>query len=104
MYETLKGFHDQLPENMQEAMLRMRRHNWLISYATFDGIAATLQKLDARIWHRSERVAQLEQAVSDLRKHYDPLAEDFRAFFPQLEAHVEDEKRRLAAQVSEPAA
>lgn len=96
VYETLHHFHEQLPPAMQEAMLRMRRHNWFLAYASLEGIGHALQKLDARIWHRSERVAQLEQSVADLRKHYDPLAEDFRAFFPQLQAHVEEEKRRLA--------
>lgn len=95
VYAVLHDFHDQLPETMQEAMLRMRRHNWFAAYATKEGIADALQKLDVRIWHRSERVSQLEQAVADLDRHYADLATDFHSFFPQLQAHVEKTKRDL---------
>jgi acyl carrier protein phosphodiesterase len=95
VYEVMQSFHHQLPEPMQEAMLRMRRQNWFLSYATREGIGRALQKLEVRIWHRSERVSQLEQALVDLDQHYGDLARDFQAFFPQLQAHVEEAKSAM---------
>lgn len=95
VYDILRDHYDQLPEGMQEAVLRMKRHNWFVAYSTLDGIGHALQKLDVRIWHRSERVAQLEQAVADLEKHYSALSGDFREFFPELERHVQEEQARL---------
>ena len=96
VYEILRQYQELLPPPMQEAMGRMRRQNWFMAYATIEGIGLALEKLSVRIWHRSERVAQLDQAVADLRRHFTPLLEDFQVFFPELQKHVAQERQAIA--------
>lgn len=100
VYEVLRQYQDLLPPPMQDSMVRMRRQNWFMAYATIEGIGLALEKLSVRIWHRSERVAQLDQAVADLREHFTPLLEDFQVFFPELQHHVAQERQAIALALS----
>ncbi|HMP04138.1 MAG TPA: ACP phosphodiesterase [Gemmatales bacterium] len=102
VYEILRQYQDVLPPPMQDAMVRMRRQNWFMAYGTIEGIGRALEKLSVRIWHRSERVAQLDQAVADLRELHVPLHEDFTVFFPELRHHVAEQRAALAASAACP--
>jgi acyl carrier protein phosphodiesterase len=100
VYEILRQYQDVLPPPMQDAMARMRRQKWFMAYATIEGITLALEKLSVRIWHRSERVAQLDQAVADLRLHYGQLLDDFLIFFPDLQKHVAEQRQIIAADLT----
>ncbi|MDK2972664.1 MAG: acyl carrier protein phosphodiesterase [Candidatus Sumerlaeota bacterium] len=77
-----------MPEVMQRVMARMRAEDWLLSYAENAGIAATLARLERRFKRPPPEALAL--AADDLAAHYEGLAEDFREFFPELRAHVEE--------------
>ena len=62
----------------------MRDENWLGSYETFDGIETTLRRMSFRL----KRPFALHESVEELKRNYKDLHDDFRAFFPQLVAHV----------------
>ena len=64
----------------------MTEHNWLLSYATIDGIGKILYQMNIRTKRRSD----MHLAVYDLQKFYSEFEKEFRTFFEDLETYVED--------------
>ena len=62
----------------------MIQQDWLREYQTIDGIERTL----ARVSRRLKRPGLLTPMLDELRQSYADLDADFRAFYPQLQAHV----------------
>lgn len=79
---------DLMPSAMRPAIAMMIEQNWLLSYATLDGVELTLRRMSERFRRRFHRPVHLETAVDDLRRDRASFAGDFHAFFPQLIRHV----------------
>ena len=62
----------------------MIQQDWLREYQTIDGIERTL----ARVSRRLKRPGLLTPMLDELRQNNTALDADFRAFYPQLQAHV----------------
>ncbi len=67
----------------------MRHENWLLAYASVEGIGMTLR----RVATRSARIAAIERGEDDLRRNYAEFGELFRVFMPELVAYVREWKR-----------
>jgi acyl carrier protein phosphodiesterase len=80
VYITLQANHDLLPEGVQYFLPFMIERNWLLNYATVDGIGRALTGLGRRVSFPNK----MDQAVNDLRAGYDFYLDDFNRFFPQL--------------------
>ena len=80
----------QLPSRLAPIAPHMAMHDWLGSYRRFD----VLEQVFKGIARRLSRPDELAGAMQDLKALYEPLSEDFRAFYPQLQAISAAERER----------
>ena len=71
----------QLPERLAKIAPHMVANDWLGSYREF----AVLEQVLRGISRRLTRPEELAGAMAELRRLYEPLSEDFRLFYPQLQ-------------------
>jgi len=71
----------QLPERLAKIAPHMVANDWLGSYQEFDVLEQVLRGISRRL----TRPEELAAAMQELRRLYEPLSEDFRLFYPQLQ-------------------
>lgn len=76
-----------LPPRAKRILPFMITSNWLQSYANLD----SLQKILAQMAQRTTFESGMENAVTELKLHYDLFKEEFETFFPDLVAFVYNE-------------
>ena len=81
----------QLPGHLALIAPRMAAQDWLGSYREF----AVLQQVLAGMQRRLSRPAVLDGALEELEQLYEPLLEDFREFYPQLQAFAQAQRNCL---------
>jgi acyl carrier protein phosphodiesterase len=59
----------------------MVANDWLGSYQQFEVLEQVLRGISRRL----TRPEELAAAMQELRRLYEPLSEDFRLFYPQLQ-------------------
>ena len=77
-----------LPERLALIAPRMATQDWLGSYREF----AVLEQVVAGIDRRLSRPGLLAGGAAELERLYQPLLEDFRQFYPELQAYVAGER------------
>lgn len=96
----LKGFIEEIyhaldshPEwhagRLAKAFPMMRSENWLLNYASIEGIGRTLD----RVSQRSSRIGKIAGGVDDLRKNYTGFEKTFHTFMPDLLTFVDAWKK-----------
>lgn len=80
LYDIMLDHEHIMPEKARYMLPFMVKSNWLLNYATVDGIDRSLKGLSRRTRFRSG----MENACQELLKHYDDLQNDFRSFFPDI--------------------
>ena len=78
-----------LPQRLAFIAPRMAAQDWLGSYRDF----AVLEQVLLGMGRRLSRPELLDGAMAELESLYEPLGEDFRAFYPELQAFVGRELR-----------
>lgn len=76
-----------LPERLAWIAPRMAAQDWLGSYREFAVLEQVVQALDRRL----SRPGLLLGSLAELERLYQPLVEDFHAFYPQLLAFAQAE-------------
>lgn len=71
----------QLPGRLTELAPRMMQQDWLGSYRDF----AVLERVLMGMQRRLSRPEGLAGALDELERLYQPLSDDFHAFYPQLQ-------------------
>jgi acyl carrier protein phosphodiesterase len=71
----------ELPERLAYIAPRMAAQDWLGSYRDF----AVLEQVLLGMSRRLSRPQMLAGAMSELERLYEPLSDDFREFYPQLQ-------------------
>ncbi|MBT8037374.1 MAG: DUF479 domain-containing protein [Verrucomicrobiae bacterium] len=89
VYRALEQHPEWRPGRLADAFPRMRTENWLMTYATLDGIELTLE----RVSRRSPRIGKVAGGIDDLRHHYDAFEQHFHAFMPDLLKFVDAWKK-----------
>jgi acyl carrier protein phosphodiesterase len=89
-YSTIKKYDAILPEEVRHMLVYMSRDNWLMGYASIEGIHRALSGMARRTSFRSK----MEEAVEDLEFHYEAFEKEFLQFFPELKAHADDFLKR----------
>ncbi|WP_179008130.1 acyl carrier protein phosphodiesterase [Winogradskyella forsetii] len=79
-YKTLTNNIAILPPRFQKLTPIMIEGNWLLSYATIEGIQLVLNGMNRRTKGRSK----MNEATKELRTHYDGFEKDFTLFFREL--------------------
>lgn len=90
-YQSLKDNYHLLTESTKKIMPYMINHNWLVSYASTDGIAKILMQMD----HRTGNKSGMKQAINELTEFYTEFEEEFTLFFESLKAFAEDKLAEL---------
>lgn len=85
-YALLRRRQAEFPARVQHFLPYLVQHNWLLSYAEIEGIRRALSGLSRRATPGSG----METATEELRRHYAAYEADFRAFFPELQAFVNE--------------
>ncbi|MHC8412638.1 acyl carrier protein phosphodiesterase [Pseudomonas sp. Hz4] len=80
VYRVLSA-EPQLPERLAQIAPHMMASDWLGSYREF----AVLEQVLRGISRRLTRPEELAAAMQELRVLYEPLSDDFRLFYPQLQ-------------------
>ncbi|VVM97227.1 acyl carrier protein phosphodiesterase [Pseudomonas fluorescens] len=71
----------QLPERLARIAPHMVANDWLGSYQQFEVLEQVLRGISRRL----SRPEELAGAMEELRRLYEPLSDDFRLFYPQLQ-------------------
>jgi len=79
-YETLEDNFEILPMRIQKMMPYMIADNWLLSYASIEGITKVLEGMNRRTKNRSK----MNLAVNELEEFYDEFENEFTLFFAEI--------------------
>ncbi len=80
VYRVLSA-QPELPDRLAKIAPHMVAHDWLGSYREFEVLEQVLRGISRRL----TRPEELAAAMQELRVLYEPLSEDFRLFYPQLQ-------------------
>jgi acyl carrier protein phosphodiesterase len=75
-----------LPPRIQRMLPHMIRDNWLMAYASLNGLDQALTGIS----HRTSFVSRMEDAVEDLKINYISFENEFREFFPAIQKFVSE--------------
>ncbi|MBC8754886.1 DUF479 domain-containing protein [Kordia sp. YSTF-M3] len=87
-YNLLEDNYDLLPLNVQRLLPHMIQDNWLLSYASIEGITKVLEGMNRRTQNRSK----MNLAVVELQEFYTEFEAEFTSFFDEL---IEFSKQKL---------
>ncbi|EDP94936.1 acyl carrier protein phosphodiesterase [Kordia algicida OT-1] len=87
-YHLLEDNFELLPPNVQRLLPHMIHENWLLSYASIEGITKVLEGMNRRTQNRSK----MNLAVVELQEFYDEFEAEFTSFFSEL---IEFSKQKL---------
>jgi acyl carrier protein phosphodiesterase len=79
-YTSLNDNYEVLPTRIQKMMPYMITDNWLLSYASIEGISKVLSGMNQRTKNRSG----MDEAVIELEAFYNEFEEEFTSFFDEL--------------------
>ncbi|MGB5417803.1 ACP phosphodiesterase, partial [Algibacter sp.] len=79
-YVSLEANYDILPLRIQKMMPYMLTDNWLLSYASIEGISRVLDGMNRRTKNRSS----MNEAVVELEAFYTEFEAEFSDFFDEL--------------------
>ena len=79
-YISLENNFEILPKRIQKMMPYMIADNWLLSYASIEGITKVLEGMNRRTQNRS----QMNLAVNELQEFYNEFEDEFTCFFDEL--------------------
>lgn len=80
-YKLLQINFELLPAPIQHFLPYMVAENWLLSYASLEGISRILYQMNIR----TKNIVQMDRAANDLKEHYSEFHNEFHVFFPQLQ-------------------
>ncbi len=90
-YALLHEHYEILPRRIQNFMPYMIKDNWLLSYASIQGIGTILYQMNQRTKNRSK----MNFAVIELEEFYTDFGKEFQSFFEELELYTKNEIRLL---------
>lgn len=90
-YLLMKDHYAILPTPIQKLLPYMIEQNWLLSYASLEGIKQILYQMNMRTKGKSK----MNLAIKDLKEHYHLFEDDFKKFFPDLQNYAEQKLKSL---------
>lgn len=85
IYDTIETYWDDLPEKAKFLFPYMKSGNWLLRYASTDGIGQSLNGMSRRLNNNSK----LDQAVHQLHEFYGDFREEFQEFIVDIKSQFE---------------
>ena len=93
-YDSLENNFDILPERIRRLMPYMIADNWLLSYASIEGIQKVLEGMNRRTKNRSK----MNLAIKELEDFYKEFETEFTSFFDELIQFSKDKLKLLSSQ------
>ncbi len=93
-YKLLLKNSEYLPVRVSQFLSYLIKDNWLLNYASFEGIEKTLIGMNKRTLHKSH----MHLAVADLKLNYSELESDFTQFFKNLRTFSAEKIRLITNQ------
>ncbi len=85
-YESLRKHYDILTEKTKGMMPYMIARNWLVSYASIEGLSMILFQMD----HRTKNRVAMHESINELEAFYSDFEEEFTTFFEELQVHCQE--------------
>ncbi len=99
--EYVEDFYIMLEKNFNVLELRVQKmmpymitNNWLLSYASIDGISKVLEGMNRRTQNRSK----MNLAINELEEFYTEFESEFTAFFDELIVFAKEKLKTLSSQ------
>lgn len=90
-YALMRKYGEVLPDRTVHMLSYMEPQNWLVKYATLDGMQRALTGLSRRTSFDSG----MQHAHLFLEKHYAGFEDEFNRFFPELNSYVRKEIEKM---------
>jgi acyl carrier protein phosphodiesterase len=90
-YRLLKENHAVLTERAKGMMPYMIGRNWLVSYATMEGLEMIMFQMDYRTKHR----VAMDESIVELKQFYPEFENEFTLFFKELQQHCQEKLAQL---------
>lgn len=90
-YQLLQDQHGLLTEKIQKMIPYMIARNWLVSYASLEGLAMILFQMDYKTKHR----VNMQEAIVEVELYYSEFEEEFTLFFDELRSFVTEEMSKF---------
>jgi acyl carrier protein phosphodiesterase len=84
IYQILASRMADVPQYLKKRTESMVAHNWLLQYATIEGLDFVFKKMD----ERTRFPSRFSTATDDLMKNAAHFDRDFNTFFPDIIAHT----------------
>lgn len=91
VYAFLNKNIETFPEELQKLLPSMIQYNWLVNYASLEGIERVLIGMNKR----TKGISKMNLAIEDLKTNYSELEEDFTSYFKELEAFTDEKTQYL---------
>jgi acyl carrier protein phosphodiesterase len=85
-YENLQINYDLLTEPIKKMMPFMIAQNWLVSYATIEGLTMILFQMD----HRTKNRVVMHESILELKEFYFDFENEFTQFFEEIRLHCKE--------------
>lgn len=90
-YENLQKHYHILTDKTKRMMPFMIARNWLVSYASIEGLGMILFQMD----HRTKNRVAMHESVYELKEFYNEFEEEFTTFFEELHKHCQEKLATL---------
>jgi acyl carrier protein phosphodiesterase len=90
-YKLLQDNYQLLTEKVQGMLPYMIGRNWLVSYATIEGLEMILFQMN----HRTKNRVAMHESTVELKKFYSEFEHEFTLFFSELKLHCQEKLTQL---------
>lgn len=90
-YENLRNHYDILTERTKGMMPYMIARNWLVSYASIEGLSMILFQMD----HRTKNRVNMHLSINELKEFYTEFEDEFTVFFEELQLYCQEKSATL---------
>jgi acyl carrier protein phosphodiesterase len=90
-YYLLKDNYEILTEKVKSMIPYMFARNWLVSYASIDGLQMIMFHMD----HRTKNRVGMHESIVELLENYIEFENEFTLFFDELRQHCADKLKEL---------
>ncbi|MFY8064866.1 MAG: ACP phosphodiesterase [Flavobacterium sp.] len=90
-YQLLKDNYEILTEKVKNMIPYMFARNWLVSYASIDGLQMIMFHMD----HRTKNRVDMHESIVELKQYYTEFEQEFTQFFEELRQHYSEKLNEL---------
>lgn len=83
VYSIIRQHLNEAPTDFAYMFSYMEKNNWLLGYAYVEGIRRALSGMS----QRTPYLSKMEEAHEELTSHFEAFENEFKTFFPELQAH-----------------